>query len=737
MVCISRMLRVSASCVLAATLCTYTRPWGPPLPWKLPSKLESDTRVDACIERPSVLCRVDTSPAVILNTSIEGSLPPPWAAMLLDRWQDLAREAASLPPELFVEYAHSDRAAVVPEWRVFALRMADVDVQPFRALAPKAAAVTDELRETIGPGLLNVVFSTSGRVSPRCDGADGRHFIRYQLVLSVPQPAAQFRVCDQGPFLFQEGSLFAFNNSKPHEVINWAKASTLVMIVDVATSLQGLDLHSSITHMRQAFANDLPTIKRLNLMHELWNKFGTDVKQRAKFIEKLRKSLDSKDRVAELWAIANATLGSRGLDWRQSLHVQYGLDVPAQPTRPRPTSSSTAQLAVGAVLIASLVWAAPYRMWTIAGGSGVEDRLTVSYYCQRLAGIALCLVWLLGWHRMMSWRTAFIGIACRLCLEYLVNGRTGLRAAAGFLLAVHPEPAPVLERICWKLSQLNLVVTRYSGLVLLNLALVPIRATQNLYDEWVYTGGRIMTVVAWCSLTALLHTSFCITVNLASHRYFAHRSFRAGRCVQAVLGMVAASNGQGGPLEWVSTHTDHHRHCETASDPHSPKVRGFLGAHVLWLTRHKYLVIQRQHLGPFAAFPELWLCEAFSTHLHILLRRLLSASLSRFLHRPDQTGAAITALAWSSSVHATSLINSWCHARSASDGVCAARDVRWVALLNAGEGWHKGHHEDPSCAHHGYGVGFDLTYTVIRLLERLGFISGVRHKRVQRHGHAD
>ena len=735
------MLRLcAAACVIVATLCTFPRPWG--LQWKLPSMLESDTMMDACIKQPSVLCRLDTSPAIILNTSIEGSLPPPWAARLLDRWHDLKSEAASLPAELFVEYGKLAGAFTIPEWRVFALRMAGVDVQPFRALAPKVAAVVDELQASIGPGLLNVAFSMTlrgGHITPHCDGADGRYYIRYQLVLNAPQPAAQFRICDQGPFLFQEGSLFAFNNSKPHEVINWAKATTLVLIVDVATSFQGLDLHNSITHMRQAFANDLPTMKRLNLMHELWNKFGTDVKQRAKFIEKLRKSLDSKDRVAELWAIANATLGSHGLDWRQPLHVQYGLDEPAQPTRPRPTSSSTAQLAVGAVLIASLAWAAHYRMRTIAGGSGVEDRLcTVSYYCQRLAGIALCLVWLLGWHRLMPpWRTAFIGIACHLCLEYLVNGRTGLRAAAGFLLAVHPGPAPVLERICWKLSQLNLVVTRYSGLVLLNLTLMPIRATIHLYDEWVYTGGRTITVVAWCSLAALLHTSFCITVNLASHRYFAHRSFRAGRCVQAVLGMVAASNGQGGPLEWVSTHTDHHRHCETASDPHSPKVRGLLGAHVLWLTRHKYLVIQRQHLGPFAAFPELWLCEAFSTHLNMLFLRLLSAFLSRYVHLPGETGAAITALAWSSSVHATSLINSWCHARSANDGVCAARDVRWVALLTAGEGWHKGHHEDPSCAHHGYGVGFDLTYTVIRLLERLGSISGVRHKRVQRHGHAD
>jgi len=323
--------------------------------------------------------------------------------MLLDRWHDLASEAASLPAELFVEYAYSARAAKVPKWRVFALRMAGVDVQPFRALAPKAAAVVDELRASIGPGLLNVAFSVTlrgGHITSHCDGADGRHYIRYQLVLNVSQPAAQFRICDQGPFLFQEGSLFAFNNSKAHEVINWANAARLVnMIVDVATSLQDPDLKNSVTHTRQVFANELPIIKRLNLMHKLWNKVSTDVEQRAKFVEKLRKSLDSQDRVAELWAIANTTLGSHGPGWTQPLHVQYNLDVPAQPIT-RPTSLSTARLAVGAVLIASLAWAA-------------------HYCCERLAGIALCLVWLLGWHRLMpsSWRTEFICIASRLCLE--------------------------------------------------------------------------------------------------------------------------------------------------------------------------------------------------------------------------------------------------------------------------------------------------------------------------------
>jgi len=88
------------------------------------------------------------------------------------------------------------------------------------------------------------------------------------------------------------------------------------------------------------------------------------------------------------------------------------------------------------------------------------------------------------------------------------------------------------------------------------------------------------------------------------------------------------------------------------------------------------------------------------------------------------------------SLHAASLTNSWCHEwrprTDAAGGVaCAALDVRWVAWLNAGEGWHRSHHDDPRCAYHGHRArGFDLVYAAICALERLGLVSGVRHEHV-------
>ena len=92
-------------------------------------------------------------------------------------------------------------------------------------------------------------------------------------------------------------------------------------------------------------------------------------------------------------------------------------------------------------------------------------------------------------------------------------------------------------------------------------------------------------------------------------------------------------------------------------------------------------------------------------------------------------------LAFYLSLNTTSLINSWCHGWSsnpgsaAGGGSCAGLDVRWVALLNGGEGWHACHHDDPLCAYHGKAArGFDLSYYSICALERLGLVHSVKHR---------
>jgi stearoyl-CoA desaturase (delta-9 desaturase) len=73
-------------------------------------------------------------------------------------------------------------------------------------------------------------------------------------------------------------------------------------------------------------------------------------------------------------------------------------------------------------------------------------------------------------------------------------------------------------------------------------------------------------------------------------------------------------------------------------------------------------------------------------------------------------------------LHATWFVNSACHMWGYKN--YPSRDLAtncwWAALLAAGEGWHNNHHAQPAVAAHGHKWWeFDLTWIMIRLLERL------------------
>ena len=211
------------------------------------------------------------------------------------------------------------------------------------------------------------------------------------------------------------------------------------------------------------------------------------------------------------------------------------------------------------------------------------------------------------------------------------------------------------------------------------------------------------------------------------------------------MGLAAAASGQEGPMWWASTHADHHRHCEeVGADPHTPTAAGggcfgVLYAHVLWMTRQKHMLIHLDNVRRHRRAPELFLCDVFareaSEACRLLLHLLVQLGLGLVL---DESGhgdavAALVLAAFALSLNATALINSWCHSWSASDK-CSALDVRWVGLLNGGEGYHKSHHDDPACAYHGAYLGaFDMTYCCICALEKLRLISNVRHAHTKLH----
>ncbi|MGB0712815.1 MAG: acyl-CoA desaturase, partial [Gammaproteobacteria bacterium] len=66
------------------------------------------------------------------------------------------------------------------------------------------------------------------------------------------------------------------------------------------------------------------------------------------------------------------------------------------------------------------------------------------------------------------------------------------------------------------------------------------------------------------------------------HRFFAHKSFRAGRWTTFLMGVLGCTAAQRGPLWWAGHHRLHHQFADTGDDPHSPDHRGLFWSHTLW-----------------------------------------------------------------------------------------------------------------------------------------------------------
>lgn len=229
-------------------------------------------------------------------------------------------------------------------------------------------------------------------------------------------------------------------------------------------------------------------------------------------------------------------------------------------------------------------------------------------------------------------------------------------------------------------------------------------------------------------------------ITVGYHRYFTHRSFKAPRPVQLVLGVLGSMAVQGPVLEWVATHRQHHQHSDDDHDPHTPHghgesvmgvIRGMWHAHLGWLFDSqprgmgRYVKdLQRDGLVRFISrlFPY-W----------VVLGLLIPAALGFVL-----TGTWIGALLgfiWGGLVriffvhHITWSVNSVCHIWGAKPFRThdESRDNPIVGVLALGEGWHNSHHAFPTSARHGLGWWkLDLSYLVIRAMALVGLASEIR-----------
>jgi stearoyl-CoA desaturase (delta-9 desaturase) len=224
---------------------------------------------------------------------------------------------------------------------------------------------------------------------------------------------------------------------------------------------------------------------------------------------------------------------------------------------------------------------------------------------------------------------------------------------------------------------------------------------------------------------AVFYAARIFGVTLGYHRYFAHRSFRTGRAFQLFLAVLAETTGQKGVLWYASHHRYHHRHSDTEADLHSPRRHGFWYAHVGWLfdrTDDADIALVRD----FARYPELrlidryWLLPPTLLALIAYLTAGMSGVFFGFFFNMVVT--------W----HVTFTINSLAH-RWGTRRFATSDDSRnnfLLALLMFGEGWHNNHHHAMTCVRHGLRWWeIDVTYYVLKLLERLGVVWGMREPR--------
>jgi len=215
-------------------------------------------------------------------------------------------------------------------------------------------------------------------------------------------------------------------------------------------------------------------------------------------------------------------------------------------------------------------------------------------------------------------------------------------------------------------------------------------------------------------------------VTLGYHRLLTHRSFATYKPIEYMLTIFACLSWQGGPIQWVGTHRQHHTESDDVADPHSPRD-GFSWSHLLWIVHRA-----RSNFDPLKLTKDIQrdrvLC--FIDRYWYVPQFILAAGLfvGGWLWLGHWTGGVSWVL-WGGCLrvvllyHATWFVNSaahtWGYRNFKTDD--DSRNNWWVALFSFGEGWHNNHHAQQRSAAHGMRwFEFDITYVTIRVMRIMG-----------------
>ena len=225
----------------------------------------------------------------------------------------------------------------------------------------------------------------------------------------------------------------------------------------------------------------------------------------------------------------------------------------------------------------------------------------------------------------------------------------------------------------------------------------------------------IVSVTIACVLTQV--AAFSTTIYL--HRGVTHRALVLHPAIAWGFRFALWITTGLSTREWVAVHRKHHMYTDTVGDPHSPRLQGFwsvqLGnvfyyvrearngdtvekyARDVTLDRWDRWFFNHGFVGPVIGTAAL--CGVIGVGWGLLAAGLHGVIYVFFL---------------------SSSINGLCHARGYRTFENTATNIRWLALLTGGEGFHNNHHGFPRSPKFSARAGeFDPSWPIIRLLTRL------------------
>lgn len=220
------------------------------------------------------------------------------------------------------------------------------------------------------------------------------------------------------------------------------------------------------------------------------------------------------------------------------------------------------------------------------------------------------------------------------------------------------------------------------------------------------------------------------------HRYFSHKTYKTTRTWQFISALIAGTCAQRGPLWWAAHHRQHHMVSDEPADAHSPVQHGFWWSHVGWFLSKRHYNYNPERVKDLAQFPELVFLDRYDVLMPmVLFVSLLLSGIALHRYAPQLGTTPGQMLVWGFSIstvvlfNSTVLINSLCHVFGSKRFVTKdnSRNSLLFALLTLGEGWHNNHHHYPASARQGFKWWeLDITYYIIKLLEKLGIVWDVR-----------